>query len=256
MLEKDASSSGAGKTAYPELEIQGRQSLLALGEEFGLAGVIFALHDGQPDISQDLAFVCACQDGERPHERQALEAVLQPLMEVCREHVFPFDISTRAEVQTLRNLCAAKVSCLAIPLHAPGNLFAILLALHEAEYPMDDALAELHLATVRYFETFVRNFKERGKALASRLTRRENECLFWCAKGKSYWETSRILGISERTVNHHMSRVRNKLGVLTNAQAVALASRGGLLAQDFPACDRTGKQAPASRKHQRQADQG
>ena len=66
------------------------------------------------------------------------------------------------------------------------------------------------------------------------LTRRELECLGWCAGGKSYWETAVILGISERTVSFHMEAVRSKLIAATNAHAVAMALCMGLL-------DRTGK---------------
>ena len=53
------------------------------------------------------------------------------------------------------------------------------------------------------------------------LTKRELECLKWCAVGKSYWETSVILEISERTVNFHMASVREKFGASSNAHAVA-----------------------------------
>ena len=63
----------------------------------------------------------------------------------------------------------------------------------------------------------------------SPLTRREIECLNWCADGKSYWETAVILGISERTVSFHMEAVRGKLDAATNAHAVAMALRGGVL---------------------------
>ena len=66
-----------------------------------------------------------------------------------------------------------------------------------------------------------------GAVLA--LTRRESECLGWCAEGKSYWETAVILGIAERTVSFHMEAVRNKLGAGSNAHAVAIAVRAGLL---------------------------
>lgn len=55
------------------------------------------------------------------------------------------------------------------------------------------------------------------------LTYRETEVLAWSAAGKSYWEISRILGISERTVRHFMSRARQKLNVVSNTQAVAQA---------------------------------
>ena len=61
------------------------------------------------------------------------------------------------------------------------------------------------------------------------LTRRERECLGWCAEGKSYWETAVILGISERTVSFHMEAVRGKLNAGSNAHAVAIAVRAGLL---------------------------
>ena len=60
------------------------------------------------------------------------------------------------------------------------------------------------------------------------LTRRELECLGWCADGKSYWETAVILGISERTVSFHMEAVRSKLQAASNAHAVAVALRAGL----------------------------
>ena len=61
------------------------------------------------------------------------------------------------------------------------------------------------------------------------LTKRELECLKWCAVGKSYWETSVILEISERTVNFHMASVRDKLGASSNAHAVAMGIASDLI---------------------------
>lgn len=55
------------------------------------------------------------------------------------------------------------------------------------------------------------------------LTYRETEVLAWSAAGKSCCEISQILGIGERTVRHFMSRVRQKLNVVSNTQAVAQA---------------------------------
>ena len=62
-----------------------------------------------------------------------------------------------------------------------------------------------------------------------RLTPREVDCLRWCGQGKTNWEISRILGLSERTVEHYLSRVNRKLGTTTRAQAVARATRFGLI---------------------------
>lgn len=54
------------------------------------------------------------------------------------------------------------------------------------------------------------------------LSPREFECLDWAAKGKSAWDTSRIIGISRRTVTFHLQNAKLKLGVRTIQQAVAL----------------------------------
>jgi DNA-binding CsgD family transcriptional regulator len=66
------------------------------------------------------------------------------------------------------------------------------------------------------------------------LTRRELQCLGWCAEGKSYWETAVILEISERTVSFHMEAVRAKLEAASNAHAVARAMAADLLRPATP----------------------
>lgn len=52
-----------------------------------------------------------------------------------------------------------------------------------------------------------------------RLSPREIECLDWAAKGKSAWETGRILGISHNTAAHYLRSARDKLGVRKVVQA-------------------------------------
>ena len=52
---------------------------------------------------------------------------------------------------------------------------------------------------------------------------RELDCLKWVAAGKTAWEASVILGISERTVRFHLNAAREKLNCLTTTQAVAKA---------------------------------
>lgn len=62
-----------------------------------------------------------------------------------------------------------------------------------------------------------------------RLTPREQECLQWAALGKSEWEVSQILGISEHTAEKHLLNAKTKLGAANRVQAVAEAFRCGLL---------------------------
>ena len=61
------------------------------------------------------------------------------------------------------------------------------------------------------------------------LTPREIEVLQWVRAGKSNWEISAILSISERTAKFHLANVCGKLGASTRAHAVAIAMQQGLL---------------------------
>ncbi len=62
-----------------------------------------------------------------------------------------------------------------------------------------------------------------------KLTPREKECLLWAAEGKTSWETSQILTISERTVVFHLQNSAAKLGVSGKQHAVARAISMGLI---------------------------
>jgi DNA-binding CsgD family transcriptional regulator len=62
-----------------------------------------------------------------------------------------------------------------------------------------------------------------------RLSRREFQCLAWATEGKTSWEASGILGISERTVNYYLQSATRKLGCANKQQAIVKALRLGLL---------------------------
>jgi len=64
---------------------------------------------------------------------------------------------------------------------------------------------------------------------APQLTVRELDCLRWMAVGKTTWEISRILSISEAGVNFHISNLRNKFGVNRRNDVVIKAIRTGII---------------------------
>jgi len=55
------------------------------------------------------------------------------------------------------------------------------------------------------------------------LTARERQCLEFAAYGKSDWEISQLLHISEHTVHKHVEAAKRRLGVATRMQAVVWA---------------------------------
>ncbi len=65
---------------------------------------------------------------------------------------------------------------------------------------------------------------------SGRLSQREKDCLRWRATGKSDWDISQIMNISERTVKFHLENARGKLDSLNTTQAVAKALACGAIA--------------------------
>jgi DNA-binding CsgD family transcriptional regulator len=61
------------------------------------------------------------------------------------------------------------------------------------------------------------------------ISARELDCLKWTAAGKTAWEASVILGITERTVRFHLNAAREKLNCATTTQAVAKAVANRLI---------------------------
>jgi LuxR family transcriptional regulator, quorum-sensing system regulator CviR len=61
------------------------------------------------------------------------------------------------------------------------------------------------------------------------LSKRETEVLTWAMAGKTNWEISIILKISERTVKFHIQNVMVKLEASSRAHAVAIALGEGLI---------------------------
>jgi LuxR family transcriptional regulator, quorum-sensing system regulator BjaR1 len=110
-------------------------------------------------------------------------------------------------------------------------------ALCATSYGADRAIASLHLGFERaaimtndaqaislaglMLTEHLMSFGGAIPAEPVRLTRRERDCLAYVAEGKSDWEISVILSISEATARFHVDNARRKLGAVTRAQAVA-----------------------------------
>ncbi len=61
------------------------------------------------------------------------------------------------------------------------------------------------------------------------LSPREKEVFKWLRKGKTSWDISVILNITERTVNFHINNVIQKLNAVSRAQALAITIEAELI---------------------------
>ncbi|EKE06466.1 MAG: LuxR family transcriptional regulator [uncultured bacterium] len=62
-----------------------------------------------------------------------------------------------------------------------------------------------------------------------KLTDKEIEVLNWIKEGKSSWGISVIQGVSQRTVDFHVTNIKRKLGVFSRPQAVAVGLQLGII---------------------------
>lgn len=95
---------------------------------------------------------------------------------------------------------------------------------------VDHAAAGLVLLTALHVHEALQRIGQAPQPGAlPQLTQRERECLQWAASGKTSWEISTILSISERTVIFHVGNATKKLNAANRRQAVVRALSLGLI---------------------------
>lgn len=121
-----------------------------------------------------------------------------------------------------------------VPIHGPGAAkatFSVANQMDEKEFSQHftQYRHEIHLMATYVHEKIMGLGLHKPLDGAIRLTPREIEILTWSAKGKSRWEISIILEISEETVKAHLENIRRKLGASNTTHAIAIALLHGLL---------------------------
>lgn len=91
-----------------------------------------------------------------------------------------------------------------------------------------DLLHLAHLFHIHHVEQHAH-----GPLAFEKLSKRELQVLSWAAAGKSCWETSQILDLSEKTVDGYLRAVYRKLHCSNKTHAVAVAMHGRMLDQSF-----------------------
>ena len=81
----------------------------------------------------------------------------------------------------------------------------------------------LYMASI-YFQMAATEMSSSHRSIVS-LTGQERDILQWAACGKTAWEISTILSISEKTVRNHVNMIHTKLDVRSTTQAVVVALR-------------------------------
>lgn len=120
-----------------------------------------------------------------------------------------------------------------IPIHGPNQAQATFSVVSDISQEKFDRhflyhRHELHIIATYAHEKILMLGID-GRTLDTSLTKRETEILTWVARGKTYWEIGKILGVQEDTVKKYMQRIFALLQVSNNTHAVAKAIINGLI---------------------------
>lgn len=123
---------------------------------------------------------------------------------------------------------------IAVKLHLPGDKHFLLGVDREEPLPppgmeLMQMVAGLQLLAAHALTAADRLLSPKlTKSDLPKLTRRELDVLSWTAQGKTAWEVSVILSMSEKTVNFHLGNAMRKLGVTSKHQAVLKCVAAGV----------------------------
>ncbi|KAA1163367.1 LuxR family transcriptional regulator [Pseudoalteromonas fuliginea] len=135
------------------------------------------------------------------------------------------------EVKTIQlsELSKGCESTLIIPISLHNNKFACLVielpSLSVESHNIQVMGDYWRIFLVEIFEAYRRVFSSN----AVKITRREKECIQWASMGKTSWEISQILSISQRTVDFHLTNCIRKTNSTNRQHAIVKCILSGQL---------------------------
>lgn len=110
-----------------------------------------------------------------------------------------------------------------IPVHVPFSAPAVISLSGRKVAKSDLTRPTVTILARQALSSALRIMSHSAPRPTAALTQREKEILRWVAEGKTAWEISRILSLSEHTVLTHQRNAKNKLGAANNVHAVVTA---------------------------------
>lgn len=104
-----------------------------------------------------------------------------------------------------------------LPVHAGHNEHGAILLQIQDPHDVEHLCWYWSSIATYLIHAYIKMAKQRLVAI----TKRERDCLLWASEGKTSWEISQILGVSERTVNFHLSNCIEKTNSSNRLQAIA-----------------------------------
>ena len=186
--------------------------------------------EGSDDVVEDLLLVEGNWFGGSDLEPKAYLArcpVNRHVLETDRPFFWTKTGKPGRESYRVGPPCGAGMHGLQVPVFgAAGLAGAMSFGGARIDSSLEARLA-LTLVAVAAFQTARRLAVSAEVAAIPRLSQRELEVIRWIASGRRQADVAMQLMLSERTVEGHLRRIRNRLGAASTAQAIYLLVRAG-----------------------------
>lgn len=212
--------------------------------EFGFDFFLYAARTPTSLINPALTVISGFPAPWWEHYKQQDYVRVDPVLAYCSTHITPLDWGTLRPQNPLAKTFLREAQDfglhhgISFPVHsAKGDsaLWSLVTNRPTAETAarIREVTPQACLLAVYLHEAVRRIIQiEEIPTATQQLSAREKECLLWAAEGKTSWETSKILGIAERTVIFHLQNAATKLNTTSRPQTIARAiSTGQLLPQ-------------------------
>ena len=121
---------------------------------------------------------------------------------------------------------------LSIPLRNRINTRSLVSFTSDVDRPEWEMFTKLNMKRLQHLAALIdaaASVNTKPPTPQIQLSRREEQCLIWAARGKTYQEIADILSLSPTSVRSHLDGARRKLHSINLTQAVGVAVATGVL---------------------------
>ena len=156
----------------------------------------------------------------------------QLIKSYCQSDFKPVRINEISHLFQLKDINKKKAfymfsDTLLIPFKGSSYEFGCLILRSKNEKTLKEEYFKSIVRVQYMYDAFKRCKKSKVNKIA--FTKREIECLKWATEGKTSWEISQILTITDRTVNYHIANCIRKTNSSNRQQAIAKFCAMGIL---------------------------
>ncbi len=110
---------------------------------------------------------------------------------------------------------------LIVPINGLANEFASLIFAIPKDIVTAETLEKIGWYWLLFASFIYTRYKKYSTSNQISMTKREQECIGWACSGKTSWEISKLLSISQRTVDFHLANCITKTNSINRQQAIA-----------------------------------